>query len=265
VTRLAICGIRGRMGRALAQLVAESTDLQLRLGIDREAADGTGAAGLGCQRIVTAYDSAALLDGVDVVIDFSAPTATRQLLESSGDALAGRALIVGTTGLDDDIETRLDELAGRAAVLTAANFSMGVNLLAAVVERVAAALAADSYDIEIIEAHHSRKADAPSGTALALAQAAARGRGTPLEAVRRDGRSGVTGERTTGEIGLHAVRGGGIIGDHAVLFIGEREQVELRHRALDRSLFAAGALTAARWVAGRAPGRYSMADVLGLQ
>jgi 4-hydroxy-tetrahydrodipicolinate reductase len=265
VTKLAICGAGGRMGQTLARLVAESADLELVAGIDREAADGAAAAALGCRRIVTTGAASSVLGDVDVVIDFSAPAATRELLQSAGDALAGRALVVGTTGLDEDIEARLADLAGRAAVLTAANFSPGVNLLEAVVKQVASVLAADSYDVEIVEAHHKRKVDAPSGTALTLAQAVAQGRSTRLDAVRRDGRSGSTGDRPGGEIGLHAVRGGGIVGDHAVLFMGDREQLELKHRALDRSLFADGALGAARWIAGRAPGRYSMADVLGLK
>jgi 4-hydroxy-tetrahydrodipicolinate reductase len=264
VTRLAVCGVRGRMGQALTRLIAESPDLELAAGIDRVAADGMAAAEHGCRRIVTVDHAAAVLGDVDVVVDFSAPPATRALLESAGDMLAGRALIVGTTGLDSDMEGRLAEQAGRTAVLTAANFSVGVNLLVALVEQVASVLGADSYDVEIVEAHHNRKADAPSGTALALAHGVAQGRGCGLDAIRRDGRSGHTGERRAGEIGLHAIRGGGIVGEHAVLFIGDREQVELKHRALDRSLFAAGALRAARWLAGRGAGRYSMADVLGL-
>ena len=178
--------------------------------------------------------------------------------------MAGRSLVIGTTGLDADTERALADASTHAAVLTAANFSIGVNLLLGLTTRVAEALDADSFDIEVVEAHHRRKTDAPSGTALALARAAADGRGVDLEAVRRDGRSGDTGARPHGQIGLHAVRGGGVVGEHTVMFIGERERIELRHDALDRALFAEGALRAARWMAGRAPGRYTMQDVLGL-
>jgi 4-hydroxy-tetrahydrodipicolinate reductase len=264
VTSLVICGIRGRMGQALAQLVAGADDLQVSAGIDRDPAAGTEARELGCPRIEDAGRAAGVIREADVVIDFSAPDATHELLTGSADALAGRALVIGTTGLEAATERLLEEQAGRTAVLTAANFSIGVNLLVTLVEQTAAALDAGAWDIEIVEAHHGRKVDAPSGTALALADAASRGRGAKLDEVRRDGRSGRTGVRPPGEIGLHAVRGGGVIGDHAVMFIAARERIELSHHALDRSLFAEGALAAARWIAGRSPGRYTMAQVLGL-
>jgi 4-hydroxy-tetrahydrodipicolinate reductase len=262
VTRLAVCGARGRMGRAVARLAAASDDLQLVAGIDRSTIDAVAAE---FPRIVGMADAAGVLAEVDVVVDFSTPAAVRELCERHAAALVGRALVTGTTGLDEAAEELLGSLAERTAVLAAANFSVGVNLLTAVVQRVASVLGAERYDCEIVEAHHGRKLDAPSGTALALAAAAAAGRDIPLAHVRRDGRSGETGARPAGEIGLHSVRGGGVAGDHAVLFLGERETVELRHRALDRALFADGALTAARWIRGRPPGRYTMAGVLGLE
>jgi 4-hydroxy-tetrahydrodipicolinate reductase len=179
-------------------------------------------------------------------------------------ALDGRALVVGTTGLDDDTVKQLDALARRTAVLVAANFSVGVNLLLGLAEQAARVLPAATYDVEIVETHHGRKLDAPSGTALALGEAVARGRSVELAGVRRDGRSGTTGERPRGEIAFHALRGGSVAGEHHLHFLGQRERIELAHHAEDRALFAEGALVAARWITGRAPGRYTMGDVLGL-
>ncbi|HSK18872.1 MAG TPA: 4-hydroxy-tetrahydrodipicolinate reductase [Longimicrobiales bacterium] len=258
MTRVVIAGIRGRMGRTLLRLAGERADIVVTGGL-ASVADATFAV-----PVVSMDDAAGVIRDADVVIDFSTAAATRMLLERVAGALDGRGLIVGTTGLGEATHDRLDALAARAAVLTAANFSVGVNLLLGLTERVAAALDAASYDIEIVEAHHRRKVDAPSGTALALAEAAATGRGVPLASVRRDGRSGETGVRPTGEIGIHALRGGGIIGEHRVVFAGERERVELVHEALDRAVFAQGALEAAAWIAGRGTGRFTMQDVLGL-
>lgn len=251
------------MGTALARLIAEAPDLELVGGIGREAAapaDGPGAGG----RIETPEGAGPLIGGADVLLDFSAPEFLARILDLHADALAGRGLVVGTTGLDDAVLRRLDAAAVRGPVLVAANFSVGVNLLLALVERAAALLDADRYDVEIIESHHRRKADAPSGTALALGRAVAAGRGVALDAVRRDGRSGRPGPRPPGEVGFHAVRGGAVVGDHQVVFLGERERLALAHSAIDRSLFAEGALTAARWIAGRAPGHYEMRDALGV-
>jgi 4-hydroxy-tetrahydrodipicolinate reductase len=264
VIDIAICGIRGRMGTALVELARGSDDLRVRAGIDR-AGIGRDAAALGVDRVGGTAEAVRLLDGVDVVIDFSTAAATRTLLEQAADALAGRALVIGTTGLDDDTQRLLDDLADRSAVLTSANFSIGVNLLLSVCEQLGAVLPAHTYDAEVVETHHGGKRDAPSGTALALAGAIARGRGRALDDVRRDGRTGDTGGRPAGEIGLHAIRGGGVIGEHSVQFLGARESIELRHHALERSLFAEGALVAARWLHGRGPGRYTMRDVLDIQ
>jgi 4-hydroxy-tetrahydrodipicolinate reductase len=264
LTSLVVCGIRGRMGSALARLAADRHDLRIAAGIAREALDGHEARRYGCERIVALRDAAAVIADADVVIDFSGAAATSELLDRAAAVLGGRGVVIGTTGLDTDTQRRLDQLAQQAAVLTAANFSIGVNLLVALAERVAGALDSGHYHAEIVETHHARKADAPSGTALALGEAVARGRGGTLAELRRDGRSGQTGERRTDEIGFHAVRGGGVVGEHVLMFLGERERIELRHEALDRSLFAEGALRAAAWVAGRAPGRYGMREVLGL-
>ena len=258
MTRIAISGIRGRMGRALLQVAAERSDIDVIGGM------ASGSDRMGNVPVVALEDAADLIESADAVVDFSSASATRTLLDAHAGILAECALVVGTTGLGDDVTERLRVLSGRAPVLTAANFSLGVNLLLSLTERVAAALDASDYDIEIIEAHHRRKVDAPSGTALALGEAAAKGRGVGLTDVRRDGRSGDTGERPHGEIGFHAVRAGGIVGEHRVVFGGERERVELVHEAFDRSVFAAGALTAAVWLAGRDAGQWTMRDVLGL-
>jgi 4-hydroxy-tetrahydrodipicolinate reductase len=258
VIDLAICGIRGRMGSAVERLAHERADVRVIGGVGRGPVADHGVT------VASMEDAASLIAGASVVVDFSTAAATRALL-GHYDALRGRALVIGTTGLDAGLQQQLDETARHTAVLTAANFSIGVNLLLGLCERVAAALPADRYDAEITEAHHSAKIDAPSGTALALGEAIARGRGQALAAARRDGRSGDTGPRAAGEIGIHAVRGGGVIGEHTVMFLGQRERVELRHEATDRLLFAEGALAAAVWLAGREPGRYTMRDVLNLQ
>jgi 4-hydroxy-tetrahydrodipicolinate reductase len=258
--RIVLSGATGRMGQTLAALVAEDDGLSLAGGIGRMPERGCD---IGCPLVETPETAGAWIHEADVVIDFSAPELLRRLLEMHGDALAGKALVVGTTGLADEEQRMLTALAERAAVLQAANFSVGVNLLVALAEQAASVLG-DDYDVEIVEAHHRRKVDAPSGTALALGEAVARGRGVPLAEVRVDGRSGRPGERPRGEVGFHSVRGGDIVGEHSVMLIGERERVELGHVAQDRALFAEGALRAARWMAGRAPGTYTMRDVLGL-
>lgn len=262
MTELVVSGATGRMGRVLGARIREAADLRALGGIapDRPA---EGVEAIGYPEIVDPADSAALIARADAIIDFSAPSQLATLLDVAGDALAGRALLVGTTGLGHDVRAGLDALADSAAVLVAANFSVGVNVMAALVERAARALPPD-YDIEIVEAHHRGKEDAPSGTALWLGEAASMGRGGSLAENRRDGRSGRVGPRPTGEIGLHAVRGGGVAGEHTVRFLGDAEEVTLGHRAGDRGLFAEGALMAARWLAGKAPGRYTMKQVLEL-
>ena len=246
------------MGRALLQVAEDRSDIEVVGGIGSHQETG------GAVPVVTLDAAADLISAAEVIVDFSTVTATATLLDTHGELLAERALVVGTTGLDQSVAARLDALAARAPVLTAANFSPGVNLLLGLAEKAAAALDGASYDIEIVEAHHRRKVDAPSGTALALGEAAARGRGVDLRDVRRDGRSGDTGTRPDGEIGFHAIRAGGTVGEHRVVFGGERERIELVHEALDRSVFAAGALSAAVWLAERGAGRWTMRDVLGI-
>lgn len=245
--KVLISGVSGRMGQTLTEMIALDPEFALVGGTDRKN-----------------KPTDSLLEQADVIIDFSAVPALQTLLSDHKAALRGRALVVGTTGLTKKVTQLLDELSREAAVLVAPNFSVGVNLLLGLVDAAARVLPASEFDVEIIEAHHRRKLDAPSGTALALGEAVARARNHALSDVRQDGRSGHTGERVPGTIGIHALRGGDIVGEHRVLFIGPHERIELAHMAQDRRLFAQGALLAARWIKGRAPGRYTMKEVLGL-
>jgi 4-hydroxy-tetrahydrodipicolinate reductase len=195
------------------------------------------------------------------VIDFTAPAAT---LEFAGLAAQARAVhVIGTTGMSAEQIARLEPASRHCAQIRAGNMSLGVNLLVQLTRKVAAALDAD-FDIEIIEAHHHHKVDAPSGTALMLGEAAAAGRGVHLEDVRQSGRNGITGARKRGDIGFSAIRGGDIVGEHDVLFAAPGERIVLRHMATDRGIFARGALKAALWGQHKAPGQYDMLDVLGL-
>jgi 4-hydroxy-tetrahydrodipicolinate reductase len=258
--RVVVIGATGRMGRALAAIAGEGTGARLVGGIGGRESDRCD---IGCPVVASAGEGGALLEEAEVVVDFSSPRLLREVIELHGDRLAGRALVVGTTGLGEEGESLLRAQAARTAVLSAANFSVGVNLLIALAERAAAVLD-DAFDVEIVETHHRRKVDAPSGTAIALGEAVARGRGVRLEEVRVDGRHGGDAARERGEIGFHAMRGGDVVGEHRLLLIGERERIALEHVAQDRTLFAEGALRAARWLRGRGPGRYTMTDVLGL-
>ena len=205
-------------------------------------------------------DLAAVL-ACDVAIDFTQPEAT--LAYAARAAAHGTSLVIGTTGLNAEQEAALAEHARSTAIVYAPNMSLGVNLLLAVVEQVSAALD-DAWDIEIVEMHHNRKVDAPSGTALGLGRAAATGRGRVFDEVAVLSREGMTGPREQGQIGFATLRGGDVIGDHTVVFAGAGERVEIGHKASGREVFAAGAVRAARWAAGREPGLYSMRDVLGI-
>jgi 4-hydroxy-tetrahydrodipicolinate reductase len=233
----------GRMGRAVAAVLA-----------DHEEADAAGAIGRG-------GDPAALAAISDALIDFSAPEALAANLDAA--VAARRPIVIGTTGLDSGHERAIDAAAAHIAVLRAANMSLGVNLLAHLVREASARLGTE-WDIEIAEMHHRHKVDAPSGTALLLGEAAAAGRGGTLADLAERGRDGMTGPRVPGRIGLAALRGGSVAGDHLVVFAGEGERIELGHRADGRDIFARGAVRAALWLIGRPPGRYAMADVLGL-
>ena len=254
--RLALNGASGRMGCALRDLLAADDRVELvHAVVSRGSAhDGQQVSGTRGGSLCYAHDWIQA-PPIDVIVVFSSPDALRLALEHC--VSHGVALVSGTTGLDAELETRLDAAAGRIAVLRAANFSLGVAVLTRLLRTAAAALPA--WDLEIIEAHHGRKRDAPSGTALALGEAAAGARGTTLEAVSASSRAG---ERVDGSIGFAVVRGGDIVGEHQALLIGRGERLELGHRANDRSIFARGALHAAHWLAGRPPGRWQLDDAI---
>jgi 4-hydroxy-tetrahydrodipicolinate reductase len=245
------------MGRRVIELLADRSDMAVAAAIDDPMSPMVGQTVAG----VTVTSELAALAGCDVYIDFTTPDATGAAARVAREHKV--AAVVGTTGLGRPAEEALEALAGVAPVLVAANFSLGVNLLLVLAETAARALGSD-FDLEIVEAHHRHKRDAPSGTALALARALAAGRAVELDQVLTTSRSGEVGARPDGEIGVVAVRGGDVIGDHTAFFLGDGERLELTHRAGSRDLFAAGALRAAAWLASRPPGRYTMRDVLGL-
>ncbi|MEZ5994245.1 MAG: 4-hydroxy-tetrahydrodipicolinate reductase [Hyphomonadaceae bacterium] len=263
---IAIAGAGGRMGRALVRAACSDPRFHIAggtvrpgqfMGIDMGALAGVAPLMMNAS---ATPDLAA--DNAEVWIDFTAPVATVEAI----DALEGtsvRAAVIGTTGLSDEQQARIAAHAKRIALVQSGNFSLGVNLLAALVEQAAARLGPE-WDIEISEAHHRRKADAPSGTALLLGEAAAAGRKGRLGDLRLAPREGVTGPRPEGKIGFSVIRGGGIVGEHDVRFAAEREVLTLSHQALDRAVFADGALAAALWAADKPPGLYSMRDVLGM-
>ncbi len=264
--RLIVVGAAGRMGRALVRAVADAEGATLVGAIEREGAaeigqDAGTLAGIGDLGVPLTDDPLPVFARADGVLDFTAPAATVAFSELA--AQARIAHIVGTTGLSPEDLARLEAAARHAAVVRSGNMSLGVNLLAAITRKVAAALDAD-FDIEIVEMHHRNKVDAPSGTALMLGEAAAAGRGIALDDHAVWTRHGHTGARKRGDIGFESLRGGTVVGDHTVMFAGPYERIELRHVAEDRSLFARGAVKAALWARGRKPGLYSMADVLGL-
>ena len=205
-------------------------------------------------------DPSLLFDTSDVVVDFTNPTATVSHAQMA--ARTGCALVIGTTGFDNDQLNSLYRSAQRAPIVLAANMSLGINLLQQVVEEISRILDTD-WDIEIVEMHHRAKIDAPSGTALALGEAAARGRGQQLRRISRRSRDGQVGPRVKGEIGFAALRGGDVVGDHTVIFAADGERVEITHRAASREIFARGAVKSVLWAAGKKPGLYSMRDVLG--
>ena len=268
--KVLIVGAGGRMGLAMARLIAQRAvpGLELVAAVDRAGAPLVGqdagvAAGVPALGVVLGADLAAgLAARPDVAVDFSSPSATAATAAQV--AAAGVPWVVGTTGLGAAEQAAVAQAAQKIPVVLSANMSLGVNLLYALVAQAARTLAGLRYDCEIVERHHRRKKDAPSGTALYLGEAAAQGFGWNLKDVAVDGRTGIPGERPEKEIGFHAVRGGDIVGDHTVLFAADGECIELSHRATSRDTLALGALRAAAWLPGRAPALYGMRDVLGL-
>ena len=262
-----ITGASGRMGRMLIETVQDSPSARLVAALERSGHDWIGrdlgeALGGASLGVTVTDDPVEAIAGAQIVLDFTSPSAS---VAMAGLAAQARAVhVIGTTGFAEDDLVKLDAAARHAILIRAGNMSLGVNLLTRLTRQVAAALGED-WDIEIVEAHHGQKVDAPSGTALMLGEAAAEGRGVSLPAVSEEARSGQTGARGTGRIGFSSIRGGDIVGEHDVIFAGAGERVVLRHVATDRRIFARGALKAGLWGVGRGPGSYDMMDVLGIE
>jgi len=264
--RLIVAGAGGRMGRTLIKAIADTDGVVLAGAVEAAGSAVIGRdtgelAGLGANGIKVAVDPEPLLANADGLLDFTIPAATVAFAEIV--ARKGLVHVIGTTGFSPENEKLIATAAQRATIVKSGNMSLGVNVLAALVKRVAKTLDED-FDIEILEMHHNKKIDAPSGTALLLGRAAAAGRGVDLNQRSVRVRDGHTGARCAGDIGFAALRGGTVVGDHTVIFAGPAERVELVHKAEDRMIFARGALKAAMWAKGKKPGLYSMADVLEL-
>jgi 4-hydroxy-tetrahydrodipicolinate reductase len=263
---IVITGVSGRMGQMLARTVTGSDKARLTGAVERAGHDWIGkdlgqAMGGPANGVIVTDDPLEAFASAQAIIDFTAPAAT---VEFAALAAQARAVhVIGTTGLEAQHLAKLATAARHAVIVRAGNMSLGVNLLVQLTKKVAQALDAD-WDIEVVEAHHRMKVDAPSGTALMLGRAAAEGRGIELDGNSESGRDGITGARTPGAIGFSAIRGGDIVGEHDVLFASEGERIVLRHVATDRAIFARGALKAALWGQDRKPGEYDMIDVLGL-
>lgn len=248
--KVAVAGSRGRMGQTIVAALQADKTFHYIGGIGRSEHDEAG--------LLTIEEA---LETADVIIDFSTAVSATALAERCA-GRGGPALVIGATGFDRNEEDRIAEAARRIAILRSGNFSIGLNLLTKLIAQMSAVLPPQTWDIEITEAHHRRKVDAPSGTALMLGEAAAQGRAVCLDSVERRGRDGLTGLRPEGEIGFSVVRGGGIVGEHSVIFAAEEEVITISHSALGRGMFARGALAAACWIAGRPPGAYTMTDML---
>ncbi len=261
-----VVGASGRMGQMLVREVVASPAARLVAALERPGHDWLGLdvgekCGLGAVGVPVTDDPLEAMAQAQAVLDFTAPSVTTEIADLAAQARAVH--VIGTTGLSDDDLDGIKRAARHAIIVRAGNMSLGVNLLMQLTQRVAAALDED-YDIEIVEAHHRHKVDAPSGTALMLGEAAAKGRGVSLARVADRGRDGITGERVPGHIGFSAIRGGDVVGEHDVIFAAAGERIVLRHLATDRAIFARGALKAALWGQGQKPGEYDMIDVLGL-
>ena len=264
--KIGIPGAAGRMGQALTRQVtatdgcsvAAATEVPDHPALGRDCGALAGIEPLG---VAVGDDPQAMFRAADAVLDFTLPGAAARHAELA--AAEGTMLVVGTTGLGADEQAALEAAAAAVAVVQAPNMSLAVNLLFRLTEQVASLLD-DDYDIEIVEMHHRHKIDAPSGTALGLGRAAARARGVAFDEVAARGRDGLTGARPRGEIGLAALRGGDVAGEHSVIFAADGERLELAVRSSNRQTYARGAVQAARWAEGRGPGLYTMADVLGL-
>jgi 4-hydroxy-tetrahydrodipicolinate reductase len=256
--KVAIAGAGGRMGQALVEAALADGELQLAAALDAAGSAALGRAA-GPLRVVA---DLGVLAAVDVLVDFTRPQGTLAHLEVC--LRHGKAMVIGTTGFDAAQKARIAEGAKRIPIVLSPNFAIGVNVMFRLAQTAARALG-DAYDVEIVEAHHRHKVDAPSGTALLLGELVAQALGRKLGEVAVHGRRGDTGERPATAIGFHAIRGGDIVGEHTVIFAGAGERVEVAVRSQSRLTYAAGALRAAKWVKGRAPGLYGMFEVLGLK
>lgn len=262
-----ITGVSGRMGQMLVKAVLESEELVLAGALDRGGHPWIGqdlgsAMGRDPLGVVVSDDAAAALDNGQVVIDFTIPAASVEMAKMCAER--GLVHVIGTTGFGESDLAAIREAARSTTIIRAGNMSLGVNLLVGLTRQVAAALG-EEYDIEVLETHHSQKVDAPSGTALMLAEAAASGRGGRLEDLADRARDGVCGPRRKGAIGMNSVRGGDVVGEHDVMFMAQGERIALRHTASDRAVFAKGALRAAVWGLDQGAAEYDMLDVLGFR
>ncbi len=265
--KIGIVGCAGRMGRMLTEVIGRTENCEVAGGTELPgnpnlSRDLGELAGIGPLGVVVGDDPKALFSSCDVVIDFSVPGAT--LNHAKLAAETGCSLVVGTTGMTNEQVAELEAAGTRTSIVFARNMSLGVNLLLSIVEQVAASLDED-YDIEVVEMHHRHKVDSPSGTALALGEAAATGRGVDLDKVADKVRDGIIGARKRGDIGFATLRGGDVVGDHSVIFAADGERIELGHKATNREVFARGAVKAANWLEGKPNGFYDMRDVLGLK
>ncbi|MFV0293471.1 MAG: 4-hydroxy-tetrahydrodipicolinate reductase [Paracoccus sp. (in: a-proteobacteria)] len=263
---IVVTGASGRMGQMLVHVVTQSDKVRLAGAVERAGSDWIGqdlgvAMGGMPNGIIVTDDAVSAIAGAQAVIDFTTPAATVAFAELTAQARAVH--VIGTTGLSADDLAAISRAARHAPIIRAGNMSLGVNLLTGLTRKVAAVLGTD-WDIEIVEAHHRYKVDAPSGTALMLGEAAAEGRRTSFAELRTPAREGMTGARREGSIGFAAIRGGDVVGEHDVIFATEGERIVLRHLATDRAIFARGALTAAIWGQNKGPGEYDMMNVLGL-
>lgn len=264
---LVVVGAAGRMGRTLVRIISETEGVTLAAAVERAGSpflgqDAGDLAGVGSLGVRIGEDPLAAFARADGVLDFTAPVAT---VEFAGYAAQARIVhVIGTTGCSEQDEAKIAAAARHATIVKSGNMSVGVNLLAALVEQAARSVGPEAFDIEVLEMHHRHKVDAPSGTALLLGEAAAKGRDIGLAENSVHVRDGHTGPRPEGAIGFATLRGGSVIGEHSVIFAGAGERIVLSHHAEDRALFARGAVTAALWAHGRKPGLYSMRDVLSL-
>lgn len=266
IINVGVIGAGGRMGRMLVEAVQQNPQTRLTAAIERQGSSLVGAdagevAAVGRLDVQIVDDLQSVINKIDVLIDFSLPDATEQNMQVC--AAHNVAMVIGTTGFNEQQEQVLATASEQVAIVYAGNYSTGVNLSLKLLGMAAKAFGTDA-DVEVIEAHHKHKIDAPSGTAYMMAEAVAEARGQNLKDVAVYGREGQTGEREAGTIGIHAIRGGEIIGDHTVMFIADGEVVEITHRARARMTFAAGAVRAATWIVQQSAGQYNMQDVLGL-